>query len=54
MHLAAGVGNSDQARCLSEKGADVNIKDDWGVSEWDNCSLHISICYCPRRMVVTF
>ena len=33
MHLAAGEGNFDAVRCLGEKGANFNVKDEDGVSE---------------------
>jgi len=50
MHLAARKGNFDTVRYLGEKGANVNIKDGDGVSEWDNCSLHIDIC-CGKTSI---
>ena len=33
----------DMVRYLSDKGADVNIKDGNGVGKWDYCWLHISV-----------
>ena len=33
LHLAADNGHTDTVQCLIEKGADVNIKDDDGVSK---------------------
>ena len=40
LHAAAAEGNTDVVRFLADRGADVNIKDERGVSEWDytDCS----------------
>ena len=44
LHCAAWRGHVVVVRCLVEKGADINIKDDkFGVSEWEctaNCNLY--------------
>ena len=41
--MAAQSGHADMVRYLSDKGANVNIKDNDGVSEWDCCRLHFSV-----------
>ena len=53
MCLSARECSFDSVKYLGEKGANVNIKDEDGVSEWDNCSLHISICCGKTSMQVT-
>ena len=35
LHWAAGKGHVDTVRCLVDKGADINIEDKNGVSEWE-------------------
>ena len=35
LHRAADGGHTDTVQCLTEKGADINIKNIAGVSEWD-------------------
>ena len=35
LHWAAGEGHMDTMMCLVEKGAKINSKDNFGVSEWD-------------------
>ena len=62
LNCAAWRGHVVVVRCLVEKGADMNIKDDkFGVSEWEctaNCNLYFrrlshtcQLRYCPEHSV---
>ena len=48
---AASSGNVDAVRHLVDKDADVNIKDDYGVSKWDCCWLLVSVGVLGRGVV---
>lgn len=43
LHVAARNGKADTVRYLVDKGADINIKDDDGVSESDYHSLCVNV-----------
>ena len=49
LHLAAYAGHVDIVRCLVDKGADFNIKDDWEVREQEyivDCKLVVLVTVC--------
>ena len=42
LHCAAVGGHTDSMQCLIDKGAGINVKNIYGVSEWD-CNADLSL-----------
>ena len=51
LHFAAGGGHVDTVRCLVDKGADIELKDESDVSPWEytaDCKLALLISVCSQ------